>query len=108
MKAGQMMELEGPGTDLVRIVTRLTEEVQRFDSMVLRQRKLVEHLAGHLNDLESDQLNRQSERISAEAAEVAACARQALDELSRIGEPRALQTAHGGRPRGLPRHRRSD
>ena len=102
------MELDGAGPDLVRIVTRLTEEVQRFDSMVLRQRKLVEHLAGHLNDLENDQLNRQSERISAEAAEVAACARQALDELSRIGEPRALQTGHGGRPRGLPRHRRSD
>ncbi len=106
-----MTEVEGAGADLVRIVTRLTDEVQRFDSMVLRQRKLLEHLAGHLNDLDDDQLNRQAERISVEAAQVVACARQALDELSRIaepGEPRALQSAHGGRPRGLSKHRRSD
>ena len=106
-----MTELEGAGADLVRIVTRLTDEVQHFDSMVLRQRKLLEHLAGHLNDLDDDQLNRQAERISVEAAQVVACARQALDELSQIaepGEPRALQSAHGGRPRGLPRHRRSE
>ena len=105
-----MTELEGAGADLVRIVTRLTDEVQRFDSIVLRQRKLLEHLSGHLNDLDDDQLNRQAERISVEAAQVVACARQALDELSRIaepGEPRALQSAHGGRPHGLPRHRRS-
>jgi hypothetical protein len=39
---------------------------------------------------------------------VVASARQALDELSRIAEPpepRALQMAHRGRPRGLPKHR---
>jgi vacuolar-type H+-ATPase subunit H len=107
-----MTELEVAGTDLVEILTRLTDEVERFDSMVLRQRKLIEHLAGHMNDLDNDQLNRQSERISAEAAQVVACARQALDELSRIaepGEPRALQTAHrSSRARVLPRHRRSE
>lgn len=106
-----MTELEVAGTDLVEILTRLTDEVERFDSMVLRQRKLIEHLAGHLSDLDNDQLNRQSERISAEAAQVVACARQALDELSRIaepGEPRVLQTASRSSRPALPRHRRSD
>lgn len=104
-----MTELEGAGDDLVRILTKLTDDVERFDSMVMGQRKMLEHLAGHLDDLDNDQFNRQAERISAEAAEMVVCARQALDQLSRLAdpaEPRALQTAHRGRPRGLPKHGR--
>ena len=105
-----MTELQGAGSDLVRILTRLTDDVQRFDSIVLGQREMLEHLAGHLDDLDSAQFNRQAELISADAAEVVACARQALEELSRLGEPvepRALQTAHrGARVRGLPKRGR--
>lgn len=103
-----MTEIEGAGADLVRILTKLTDDVERFDSIVLNHRKVLEHLAGHLNELDNDQFNRQAERISAEAAQVVACARQALDELSRLAEPAgpgALQTAYRGRPRGLPRRR---
>ena len=96
-----MTELEGAGTDLVRILTKLTDDVERFDSMVLSQRKVLDH-----PDVDNDQFNRQAERISAEAAQVVACARQAIDELSRLAEPRILQAAHRGRPSGLPRHRR--
>jgi len=102
-----MTEIEG-GDDLVRILTRLTDDVERFDSMVVSQRKMIELLAAHVDDLDNVQFNRQADRIRAEAAQVVACARQALDELSRIAappEPHALQMAHRGRPRGLPKHR---
>jgi hypothetical protein len=101
-----MTELEGTGGDLVRILTKLTDDVERFDSMVLNHRKVLEHL----DELDNDQFNRQAERIKAEAAQVVACARQALDELSRLAEPAepaVLQTAYRGRPRGLARHRPS-
>jgi hypothetical protein len=101
-----MTEYEGTGGDLVRILTNLTDEVERFDSMVLSQRRMLEQL-----DLDSDQFDRQAERIRVEAAQMVACARQAIDQLSRLAKPmqaRELQTAHRGRPRGLPRLRRSD
>jgi hypothetical protein len=101
-----MTEYEGAGGDLVRILAKLTDEVERFDSMVLSQRRMLEHL-----DLDNDQFDRQAERIRVEAAQLVTCARQAIDQLSRLAEPvqaRELQTAHRSRPRGLPRLRRSD
>lgn len=97
-----MTELVGGGGDLVRILTKLTDDVERFDSVVLSQRKVLEHL-----EVDNDQFNRQAERISAEAAQVVARARQAIDELSRLAEPaepRISQTAHRGprvRARGI-------
>jgi hypothetical protein len=106
-----MTELVGARADLVRILTKLTGDVERFDSMVLNHRKVLEHFAGHLDELDDDQFRRQAEQIRTEAAQVVACARQALDELSRISKPvqaRALQEAHRGRPGGLPKRRGSD
>lgn len=102
---------ENARDDLVRILSRLTNDVERFDSAVLRQREMIEHLAGHVGELGNDQLYRHSERISFEAAEMVACARQALEELSRLAEPTnflTLPAPHRSRPRGLPRDRRPD
>jgi phage shock protein A len=103
--------LEGTSDDLVRILTKLTTDLERFDSMVLSQRKMLEHLAGDLGDFDNDQINRQSERISLEAAEMVASARQALEQLSRMAEPTkslTLHAPHRSRPRGLPKDRLAD
>ena len=75
--------------DLVRIVTKLTRDVEHFDSIVVRQRRLLEHLAGPGIDLDTSQLQLDSERISLEAAALVACARQALERLSLLAEPGA-------------------
>lgn len=104
----------GPGVagdDLVRILTKLTHDVERFDSVVLRQREMLEHLAGHLNDLDPGLLHQHSERISLEAAEMVACARQALEQLSQLAEPaasRSRQDTARGRSRRMSRDRRRD
>lgn len=97
------------GDDLIRILTKLTRDVERFDSVVLRQRRMLEHLAGHLGDLDTDQLHLHSERISLEAEEMVACARQALERLNRLAEPSAPVRRNGsGRAhrRDLPTDRR--
>jgi hypothetical protein len=105
-----MTELERPSVDLVRILARLTDEVERFDSVVLSHRKMLEHLARHPGDLDNGQFNRQAERISVEAAQMVASARQALAQLNRLAEPAepiAFQAVQRSRPRGVPKHRRS-
>jgi hypothetical protein len=94
------------GNDFVRILTVLADEVERFDAMVLSQRRMLERL-----DLPNDQFDRQAQRISVEAAQVVACARQAIDQLGRLAEPVGsipLQPGHRNRPRGLPRQRRPE
>lgn len=109
--AGGRHVLGGAGDDLVRILTKLTSDVERFESMVLRHRRMLEQLADHSVDLDHDQINRQSERISLAAANLVASARQALDQLSLLAEPakplppRAL---HRGRPRGMPKDQHTD
>src|SRR6266851_2273078 len=61
------------GDDLVRILMKLTSDVERFDSMVVHQRKMARH---------SEQLSLQAaERLNLEAAEMVACARDALAQL---------------------------
>jgi hypothetical protein len=95
------------GDDLVRILTKLTRDVERFDSVVLRQRRMLEHLG----DLDTDQLHLHSERISLEAAEMVACARQALERLNRLAEPTTsvrLHDSHRALPLNLSTDRRPD
>jgi hypothetical protein len=102
---------ENAADDLVRILSKLTIDVERFDSVVLRQRKMIEHLAGHLGDLDHDLLRRHSERFRLEAAEMVACARQALEELNRLAEVTSfpvLPPSHRGRPGRVPTGRRAD
>jgi len=82
------------GDDLVRILMKLTGDVERFDSMVVHQRKMLEHRAPQPGAFDDDQIARHSEqlsidaaeRLSLEAAEMLACAREALAELRRVSE----------------------
>jgi phage shock protein A len=105
-----MTEIDGLSSDLIRILAKLTDEVERFDSTVVSHRKMLEHLAGHLSDLDNDQFTRQAERLTVEAAEMVACAHQALEQLHRLAEPSqpfALRAAQRSRSRGVPIHRRT-
>ncbi len=100
--------LEDADDDLVRILMKLTSDVERFDSMVMLQRKMLEQRAAHIGAFDDDQLNRQSERISLEAAEMVTCARQALKQLRRLAEPTKplpLHTFSRDRARGLAKDR---
>lgn len=73
------------GDDLARILAKLISDVERFDSMVVIQRKKIEQRASPLGAVDDDQLGRQSERMSLEAAEMVTCARHALEQLRRLG-----------------------
>lgn len=67
--------------DLVRILMKLTSDVERFDSLVVLQRKLLQERSAHPEVLDDDQLSRQAERLNLEAAEIVAHAREALNGL---------------------------
>jgi hypothetical protein len=60
---------------VVRILMNLTCDVERFDSLVVLQRKMLEERSA------DDELPRRAERLNREAAEIAARARHALTEL---------------------------
>lgn len=82
------------GDDLVRILMELTGDVERFDSMVVHQRKMLDQQALCAGAIDDDQIGRQSEqlcveaaeRLSVEAAEMLACAREALARLRTMSE----------------------
>jgi hypothetical protein len=76
-----------PGDDLVRVLVKLTDEVERFDSMILLQRRIIEDRARHLNDVDDEEVSREAQAIKLEADELVVRARQALDELRRMGDP---------------------
>jgi hypothetical protein len=78
--------LAHPRDDLVRVLLKLTDEVERFDSMILLQRRIIEDRAAHPGELDDEEVNREAQAISTEAAELVVRARQALDELRRLGE----------------------
>ena len=70
--------------DIVRTLMQLTSDVERFDSLVVLQRRLLEDRGVHPDAVDDDQLSRQSERLSHQAAEIAAHARQALNQLRQL------------------------
>lgn len=67
--------------DLVRIVSRLTKDIERFDSMVRDQRHMLQQYGSDLGTVDDRLIRRQSMRISARAAEIATRAQGALEEL---------------------------
>jgi hypothetical protein len=102
--------LEEAGDDLTRILTKLTSDVERFDSMVGLHRKMLEEPARQIGAFDEDQLNRQSERISLEAGEMVRCACQALEQLRQLAEPTKplpLHRPHRNRARGFAKDRRT-
>src|SRR6266568_100359 len=75
-------DLGSGGGDLVRIVTKLTRDLERFDALLLRHRKMLEHpTAGG-----SDTLTRQSERLSQEAANMVTSGQEALKQLRELSQ----------------------
>ena len=77
--------VEDAGDDLVRILMKLTSDVERFDSMVVLQRKMLQESSAQA-DSDDERLSRQSERLRLEAAEIVADAHQALDQLRRLSQ----------------------
>jgi len=72
-------QLNDAGDNLVRILMKLTSDVERFDSMVVVQRKMLEE-----RSLDDERLARQSDQLSREAAEIVTNARQALEQLRHL------------------------
>jgi len=75
-------QVNDAGDNLVRILTKLTSDVERFDSMVVVQRKMLEE-----RSLDDERLSHQSEQLSLEAAEIITHARQALEQLRHLSRP---------------------
>ncbi|HEX9097411.1 MAG TPA: hypothetical protein VF990_15080 [Candidatus Dormibacteraeota bacterium] len=70
------------GDDLVRILMKLTVDMERFDSMVSLQRELLQREGA----FENDQLEAQWEGLRSEALQLLASVRQALERLRRLSE----------------------
>ncbi len=79
-------DLVDAGDDLVRIVTKLTTDLERFDALLVLHRKMLEHRAAGQTGRPDRQLTRQSERLSKEAAEMAVSVRQALEQLRELAQ----------------------
>ncbi len=79
------LRLGESGDKAVRILTELTSDFERFDSMIDKQRSVLEHSAGGLRRGES--IDREFLRFRLEAAEVATRTRRALDQLRQLAEP---------------------
>jgi len=75
-------QLNDAGDNLVRILMKLTSDVERFDSMVVVQRKMLEE-----RSLDDERLSHQSEQLSLEAAEIITHARQTLEQLRHLSRP---------------------
>ena len=73
--------------ELVRIVSRLAEDIERFDSMIRDQRHLLQQHGANLGRPDDRLLRRQSRRISVRAAEIATKTQGALEELRGFSLP---------------------
>jgi hypothetical protein len=71
--------------DFVRILTELTGDFERFDSMIHEQRWMLEHSAGWSG--QGARMDRESLRFRLEAEEIALRTRNALDRLRLLTGP---------------------
>jgi hypothetical protein len=69
------------GDELVRTLAQLTQDVERIDSMIRNQRRLLQQHGADPRAIDDRLIRRQSRRISAGAAEIVTRARGALEEL---------------------------
>jgi hypothetical protein len=72
--------------DLIPILTKLTKDVERFDSMVANQRKTIEPWPGELSVPDDEHAGSQTKRLRDGAEEMLTSARQALTQLRRMSE----------------------
>lgn len=85
------VDLADAGDDLVRIVTKLTNDLERFDALLLLHRRMLEQQSAGQGDDDS-LLARRSEQLSQEAADMLTSVREALRQLRRLpqaAKPRA-------------------
>jgi hypothetical protein len=73
--------------ELVRIVSRLTQDIEEFDSMIRNQRHLLQQYGANLGRPDERLLRRQTRRINVHAAEIATRAQGALEELRGFSGP---------------------
>jgi hypothetical protein len=73
------------GDEVVRILTELTGDFERFDFMIHDQRSALELQPGKRG--RGDDVERESSRLRLEAAEMAVRTRKALDQLRKLAEP---------------------
>jgi hypothetical protein len=76
-----------PAGELVRIVSQLAREIERFDSMIRDQRHLLQQHGANLGRPDERVLRLQSKRISVQAAEIATRTQGALEELRDFSLP---------------------
>lgn len=110
LKSSRDRSLTDPGDDLVRLLVELTDDVERFDSMLQLQQRIIEGRARRKADVDDEQLGREAEAIGVEAARLAARAREALDDLRRLGEETGLparDVVDRNRPKALARNERA-
>jgi hypothetical protein len=87
---------DASGDDLMRILSELTQDVERFDSMIRNQRDLLRQHGIHPGAFEERLIRLKSKRISADAAEIATRARSALDGLRGLAHAGELESRIGG------------
>jgi hypothetical protein len=73
------------GDEAVRILTELTGDFERFDSLIHEQRIILEQRAGRLR--RDGDIDRESERFRRAATEMAMRTQKALEQLSQLVEP---------------------
>jgi hypothetical protein len=73
------------GDDLVGTLSQLTQEVERFDSMIRSQRDLLQLDGADMGPFHDRLIRRQSKYIRAGAAEMVTRALGALEELRGVG-----------------------
>jgi hypothetical protein len=78
-------EFHYPGDDLVGILSQLTQEVERLDSIIQSQRYLIQLDGADMGPFHDRLMHRQSKRIRAGAADMATRALSALEQLRNSG-----------------------
>ena len=82
---------DGAG-ELVRIVSQLAQDLEKFDSMIRNQRHLLQQYGANLGRPDERLLRRQSRRISVHAAEIATRTQGAIEELRGFSLPVSSDT----------------
>jgi hypothetical protein len=76
----------GEGSDdFVRILMELTDDFERFDSMIYDQRRMLEDPPGRFG--RGEDIDREVLRFRLEAAEMAMRTRKALDRIRHMADP---------------------
>jgi chromosome segregation ATPase len=73
--------VEDSGDDLVHILSQLTDDVERFDSIIRDQRRRLEEHRARLAAAEQEQIGRHRRRMRASAEQMVTRAKGAVDQV---------------------------